>query len=190
MDPSDLEFLAEKEMVSIIPNFNHGKLFLIRGDVGPFAASIPVEVPLWLAVNLRQRQKCRVIPPDWMSVEKLEEIKQEEIDSTIFTPMPSEHYKEISRLLFDVAVPDIPHADEVKTLIKDIWDIRMAKLRSSVDAFIKSGESHAQVDNLTAFEINFVRPLLTTALFQLHKFRRAAVVASQNESQSQPSGSV
>ncbi|CAL1280692.1 unnamed protein product [Larinioides sclopetarius] len=185
MDPAELEFLAEKETITVIPNFAHGKLCLIRGDVGPFTPSIPVQVPLWMAINLRQRQKCRILPPDWMCVERLEEIKQEEMDSAFFTPMPSEYYKEITRLLFDVAVPDIPNADEIQTLIKDIWDIRMAKLRSSVDTFIKSGESHAQVDNLTVFEINFVRPLLTTALYQLQKFKRAAASASQNDSQSQ-----
>ncbi|XP_035231671.1 DNA replication complex GINS protein PSF2-like [Stegodyphus dumicola] len=184
MDPSELEFLAEQEVVTVIPNFTHGKLYLIRGDCGPFTPSIPVQVPVWLAINLRQRQKCRIIPPEWMSVEKLEEIKQEETDSTIFTPMPSKHYKEIAQLLFDVAAPDIPNADEVQTLIKDIWDIRMAKLRSSVDAFIRSEESHAQVDNLTEFEINFVRPLLTAALFQLQRFKQAASL-SQGDSQSQ-----
>ncbi|GIX76901.1 DNA replication complex GINS protein PSF2 [Caerostris extrusa] len=172
MEPADLEFLAEQESVRIIPNFSHGKLYLIRGDVGPFIPGNTVQVPLWLAINLRQRQKCRIQPPDWMCIETLEEVKQNEIDSQIFTPLPSKHYREITRLLFDVAVPDIPNADEIQTLIKDIWDIRMAKLRSSVDAFIKSGESHAQVDNLTVFEINFVRPLLTTALYQLQKFKR------------------
>lgn len=172
MEPSELEFLAEQETVTVIPNFTHSKLYLIRGDCGPFTPSIPVQVPLWLAINLRQRQKCRILPPDWMNVEKLEEIKHEETESSVFAPMPSEHYREISRLLFDVAIPDIPNADDVQTLIKDIWDIRMAKLRSSVDAFVRSGESHAQVDNLTVFEINFVRPLLTAALFQLQKFKR------------------
>ncbi|GFU09225.1 DNA replication complex GINS protein PSF2 [Nephila pilipes] len=185
MEPSELEFLAEQESVTIIPNFSHGKLYLIRGDCGPFTPSIPVQVPLWMAINLRQRQKCRILSPEWMCVERLEEIKQEEIDSPIFTPMPSDYYREITRLLFDVAVPDISNADEIQTLVKDIWDIRMAKLRSSVDAFIKSGESHAQVDNLTVFEMNFARPLLTTALYQLQKFKRAAASASQGDSQNQ-----
>jgi hypothetical protein len=23
-------------------------------------------VPLWMAINLKQGQKCRIIPPDWM----------------------------------------------------------------------------------------------------------------------------
>ena len=40
---------------------------------------------------------------------------------------------------------DIPHADETRTLIKDIWDIRISKLRSSIDTFVKSDATHAKV---------------------------------------------
>lgn len=38
MNPSDGEFLAEKELIEIIPNYSHDKLYLIAGDVGPFTA--------------------------------------------------------------------------------------------------------------------------------------------------------
>ena len=70
MDPSEVEFLAEKEMVTIIPNFSHDEVFLIGGNVGPFNPSLPMKVPLWMAINLKQRQKCRIQPPDWMQVGK------------------------------------------------------------------------------------------------------------------------
>ena len=43
------------------------------------------------------------------------------------------------------APQDIPRADEVKTLIKDIWDLRIAKLRSSMNEFIKSDSLYAKV---------------------------------------------
>ena len=43
------------------------------------------------------------------------------------------------------APQDIPRADEVKTLVKDIWDLRLAKLRSSMNEFIKSDSMHAKV---------------------------------------------
>lgn len=44
--------------------------FLWQGDLGPFNPGLPVEVPLWLAINLKQRQKCRLLPPEWMDVGK------------------------------------------------------------------------------------------------------------------------
>ena len=47
--------------------------------------------------------------------------------------------------LFFSAMDDIPHADQTRTLIKDIWDIRISKLRSSIDTFVKSEATHAKV---------------------------------------------
>jgi len=38
----------------------------LQGDLGPFNPGLPVEVPVWLALNLKQRQKCRIVPPEWM----------------------------------------------------------------------------------------------------------------------------
>ena len=49
------------------------------GDVGPFRAGLPLDgVPLWVAVHLRQRQKCRIMQPEWMDPDKLETIRDEE----------------------------------------------------------------------------------------------------------------
>lgn len=47
-----------------------GSFSLWQGDLGPFNPGLPVEVPLWLAINLKQRQKCRLLPPEWMDVGK------------------------------------------------------------------------------------------------------------------------
>lgn len=46
--------------------------FLLQGDLGPFNPGLPVEVPVWLAINLKQRQKCRLVPPEWMDVGELQ----------------------------------------------------------------------------------------------------------------------
>ncbi|CAG5129218.1 unnamed protein product [Candidula unifasciata] len=171
MDASEIEFLAEKEHVRVIPNFSQDKIYLISGDLGPFSAGLPVSIPLWLAVNLKQRQKCRILPPDWMDIDGLKDKKQEEADSRFFTDMPSPFYMEITQLLLQCATDDIPGADEVRTLIKDIWDLRLAKLRSSIDVFIKSGASHAKLNHLTLLEMNTVRQFLTKALDHMHRLK-------------------
>lgn len=174
MDPSEVEFLAEKCPVTIVPNFTHDRLFLISGDVGPFTPSIPLQVPLWLAINLRQRQKCRLVAPDWMDVQQLEAKKLEESESKFFTKMPSEHYMELAHLILSNSADDIPNTDEIRTLVKDIWDLRIAKLRSSIDAFVKSNEIHATLDHLTVMEINTVRSFLSLCLDNLHRIRKVA----------------
>lgn len=171
MDPAEVEFLAEKELVTIIPNFSHNKLYLISGDIGPFNPGLPLDVPLWLAVNLKQRQKCRIQPPEWMDVETLEAKKQEEKDSAVFESVMNPHFMEISKLLLTHAADDITNADEVHALIKDLWDIRAAKLRQSVDKFIKAQASYAKLDNLSLMEINTIRPFLTQALDNMHTLK-------------------
>ena len=43
----------------------------MQGDYGPFQPNIPVQVPLWLALLLKKRNKCRVQAPEWMQPDKL-----------------------------------------------------------------------------------------------------------------------
>lgn len=78
MDPSEVEFLGEKQLVSIIPNFTFNVIHLVSGPVGPFRAGLPVKVPLWVALNLKQQQKCKIIHQDWMNTEKLQSVLEEE----------------------------------------------------------------------------------------------------------------
>ena len=47
---------------------------MLQGDYGPFNPSFPVDVPLWMALALHKRNKCRIQAPDWMSVQNLEGI--------------------------------------------------------------------------------------------------------------------
>ncbi|XP_054284181.1 probable DNA replication complex GINS protein PSF2 [Macrosteles quadrilineatus] len=169
MDPSEIEFIAERQTVSIIPKFtSNNVLHLISGDVGPFRAGLPVIVPLWVAVHLRQKQKCRIIAPEWMNVNTLLEKKEEEKQSRLFTKMPNEHYMEVAHMVLTVAGNDIQRPDAIRTAVKDLWDLRIAKLRSSMDVFIKSQARTAKLDHLTQLEINSVRPLLPDTLDVIH----------------------
>lgn len=43
------------------------------------------------------------------------------------------------------AADNIPKADEIRTLVKDTWDTRIAKLRLSMDSFVRQQEAHARV---------------------------------------------
>lgn len=183
MDTTEIEFLAEKEIVTVVSNFSMDKIYLIGGDIGPFNSGLTVEVPLWVAIMLKQRQKCRIIPPKWMDIGVLQQKKQEETDSKFFTMMPSKHYMELSQLLLKYAPESIPHADEVRTLLKDIWDLRIAKLRSSIDLFIRSEATQAKLNYLTLLELNTVRPILPKSLDYLRQLRSNAYGQAPSYSQ-------
>jgi len=66
--PSEVEFVAEDEIVDIVPNIRMDALNMICGDFGPFYPQVPTKVPLWLAVALKKRGKCTIRTPDWMTV--------------------------------------------------------------------------------------------------------------------------
>lgn len=83
MDPSEVEFLGEKHLVSIVPNFSFGVIHLISGSIGPFRAGLPVRVPIWIALSLKQQQKCRIVAQDWMDMEKLTDILEDEKQSKL-----------------------------------------------------------------------------------------------------------
>ena len=118
MDPAEIEFLAEKDTVKIVPNFTSNTLYLLEGDVGPFNAGLPLEVPIWLATDLRQRQKCRILQPDWMDIERLEEAKEIEQTEALFSELPNPQLFVTANLILDVATSDITKADKIKTIIK------------------------------------------------------------------------
>ncbi|XP_069822418.1 DNA replication complex GINS protein PSF2 [Dendropsophus ebraccatus] len=183
METSEVEFLAEKQLVSIIPNFSLDKVYLIGGDIGPFNPGLPVQVPLWLAINLKQRQKCRIVPPEWMDVDKLEEIRDNERREDTFTPMPNPHYMELTKLLLNHASDNIPKADDIRTLVKDAWDTRIAKLRLSADSFVREQEAHAKLDNLTLMEINTIGTFFTESLNHMYKLRTSLQHSEDGQSQ-------
>ncbi|XP_006152620.1 DNA replication complex GINS protein PSF2 [Tupaia chinensis] len=79
-----------------------------------------------------------------MDVENLEKIKDHEQKEETFTPMPSPYYMELTKLLLNHAADNIPKADAIRTLIKDMWDTRLAKLRVSADSFVRQQEAHAK----------------------------------------------
>jgi len=108
--PSEVEFVAEDEIVEIVPNIRMDALNMICGDFGPFFPQIPTKVPLWLAVALKKRSKCTIRTPDWMTVDRLTQVLEAERESPReFQPLPF-HYIEISKLLFDHARDDISDA--------------------------------------------------------------------------------
>lgn len=159
----EVEFLAEDEMIEIVPNMTMDTLNLICGDFGPFLPQIATHVPLWLAVALKKRGKCTIRLPEWMSVDKLTDVLQTERDSTReFQPLPF-HYVEISRLLFDHARDDIPDIYMVRSLIEDIRNVRFHKVESGLETI--SARTHAvKLKNLSAMEVNIVRPFVVRTL--------------------------
>ncbi|TPX43785.1 hypothetical protein SeMB42_g03074 [Synchytrium endobioticum] len=167
--PTEIEFLAEDEPLTIIPSHKLDELDMISGTYGPFRPPIQVKVPLWLAVTLKKKQKCNIQPPVWMDVDNLERLIASERDEPAFTAVPF-HFMEISQILLDCASDDIKSAELVKTLLKDLREIRQTKAQQGLKQL---GYDYLQMDNLGLMEINEIRPFFTKVFNQLRRLNPA-----------------
>jgi GINS complex subunit 2 len=109
-----------------------------------------------------------------------------------FTKMPCESFMVVSKLLFCHASDDIPNIDEIKTLIKDIFDIRQAKLRTGMDSLLAGNTqpegstviNKVSFNNLTLLEINTARPFLPYASDLVARLERVYQQHSSNLNES------
>ncbi|KAI8805660.1 hypothetical protein BJ742DRAFT_819573 [Cladochytrium replicatum] len=164
--PEEIEFLAESESIEIIPTHRMETLELIGGFYGPFRPPVRQSVPVWLAVLLKKKQKCRIYPPQWLDVTWLrDKLRDETTEKNQFSALPF-HYVEIAEILLDSASDDVPQAEEIRRLIKDLRELRYNKAR---DGLQHLDGSYLQMDNLSLMEVNEIRPFFRTAFNKLRK---------------------
>lgn len=165
------EYLAKEELVTIVSNMNRAEPFyFISGRFGPLEAGVECDVPIWLALHLRKSNRCRIKIPFWLQVDQLKEVLEEEKASNgVFQQMPY-HYIEIAQLLLTNAWEDFKNPDEVKTLVRDVENIRMDRLRvgalSVAQTIKKDREMTPKIDlgNISALEILAIRGFLIESL--------------------------
>ncbi|KAJ3287837.1 DNA replication protein psf2 [Borealophlyctis nickersoniae] len=198
--PEEIDFLAEVEDVTVLPLEPMEPLQLINGTYGPFRPAIKLDVPLWLAVTLKKKQKCKIQPPEWMDTgegpfflvgpprtsrlltysvyllhgknilaEELQAKLDEETNKPEFSSLPF-HYMEIAHALLDCASDDIPNAETVRTLLRDLREKRQAKARQGLETL---DTQYLQMDGLGLMEINEIRPFFTKAFDALRKLTPA-----------------
>ncbi|EJD53955.1 GINS complex, PSF2 component [Auricularia subglabra TFB-10046 SS5] len=170
MSPQELEFIAGEETVEIVPSIRMAPIRLISGVYGPFRPPAKATVPLWVASNLKLKKKCHIVPPDWLTVEALQEYLSEETSSEKFSALPF-RYLEISKVLLDIASDDLMHPDRLRLLLKDIREARQAKIRQGLPSV---GEPVLGLPNISAMEINEVRPFFIKAMGVLQKLAAPA----------------
>eukprot|EP00752_Nemacystus_decipiens_P014325 g12744.t1 len=165
---AELEFIAEDELIEIVPKFKHEQLHLIQGDFGPFVPQARAKVPLWLAITLKKRQKCQIARPPFMSVGYLEQVlRREREDAAVFTPLPH-HYLEIASLLLNTASDDIEEPDRVRTLLEDVENVRRAKMYEGMGSAAQEVQQAVKVNDLGAMELLPVRSFFAEALASLY----------------------
>ncbi|CAD6573797.1 MAG: DNA replication protein psf2 [Tremellales sp. Tagirdzhanova-0007] len=164
LTPDELTFLAEEELIGIVPLFSMTRVRLLSGIYGPFQPPSASFVPLWLALSLKRKRKCRIVAPDWLVVEKLQTLLQEEkANSEGFEPIPR-RLLETSKVLLDVASDDLGQPAVLRSLLKDLREVRQAKIRIGLQSEGVMRGSYLQVTNLTPLELIELKPFLVKAM--------------------------
>ncbi|GFZ43098.1 DNA replication complex GINS protein PSF2 [Saitozyma sp. JCM 24511] len=153
LTPDELAFLAEEDVVDIVPLFSMTKVRLLSGIYGPFTPPSAASVPLWLALSLKKKRKCRVVAPDWLAPEKLQAlINDEKNNAEGFEPLPR-RFLETSKLLLDIAPDDLPQPAALRSLLKDLREVRQAKIRLGLQSEGVMRGSYLQVSAVCGVQI-------------------------------------
>lgn len=174
------EFIAENELIEILPTFKYTKqLNLISGDFGPFHPSIPVRVPLWMALNLHRQHKCTIITPGWIqSLPQLQETQENQTDRLV--QMPSDSWREVLKLL--------ENTNNTCVNCKQLCERREAILRMSAHQLFQVAQhkdslfiGDVTLNNATRAELQLIKPVIQKSFQHLQRLRKCAAVANANK---------
>ncbi|KAK4936951.1 DNA replication protein psf2 [Elasticomyces elasticus] len=180
LTPSEMAFLCEMELVTVIPRQRLEGLELLGGPTQPLNPPFPAPLPLWLALLLKRQRRANIRTPPWLRPDSLAAILEFETDTAkeAFSPPPNlppptttslhvdqttaylpatattlelsppflqnsttsappdalpYHWLELSQLLLAAAPDDFEDPDSVRRLLRDLREVRMAKLRKGIE---------------------------------------------------------
>ena len=169
----EVAFLAGDQMITIQARAPLPSLQLLDGDIAEIGTMRQEQVPLWLGIFLKRRGKCRIVAPDWLTPEALEEtLAAERRDQGRFASLPY-HYLEVAFELLNVAEDDLQDPNRIRVALVDIEDTRRAKVTRGLKG-IDRAPNVIKLNDISAMELNGIRGVATGALDSLFQLERAS----------------
>lgn len=185
----DAELEAEEETVEVLPSFEGPAMELLSGEVGPFRPQVPTRVPLWLAMQLRKKGKCRVVPPAWLEAGSLDEMleREREVGQRAFGEVPF-RYLEVGTQLLKHARHDVPDWEQVSDKLETLRERRAQKLQEGVRNFNPDTLASVvpRLDNLAAMEVSLLRRPFTASLDRFYRHLPSQDVSPPSAQQREP----
>ncbi|WVF70572.1 DNA replication complex GINS protein PSF2 [Kwoniella sp. CBS 6097] len=174
LTPDELTFLAEEDTIDIVPLFSMTRVRLLSGIYGPFQPPSAARVPLWLALSLKRKRKCRIVPPEWLNVDHIQSLLKDEKENIEGFGLLPRRFIETSKVLLDTAADDLIQPSTLRSLLKDLREVRQAKIRLGLQSEGVMRGSYLQVTNLTPLELSELKPFLvkTMGMMQSLEARR------------------
>ncbi|EON62711.1 hypothetical protein W97_01935 [Coniosporium apollinis CBS 100218] len=162
LTPPEVAFLCEMELVTVIPRQRLESLELLGGPTAALFPPHRSNIPLWLALLLKRQRRANISPPPWLTPTSLSAILEFEIEHSkeAFSPPPRlapsagsnntsppfllsatsdappealpYHWLELGEILLEAAPDDFEEPDQVRRLMRDLREVRTAKLRAGV----------------------------------------------------------
>lgn len=207
LTPMEVAFLCEMELVTVIPRQRLESLNLLGGPTPALRPPHRAPLPLWLALLLKRQRRANILPPPWLLPQSLDKILKRETDdnpiafsdppphppthhSSISPPFLSSstadappeylpyHWLELGEILLEACPDDIPDADRVRGLLRDLREVRMAKMRSSVKTL--EGGGLTSLRGVGAMEISEGRSFIVGVMDGLRKLGASREVARRD----------
>jgi len=165
-----------------------------QGPIAPLHPPQRTALPLWLALLLKRQRRANIIPPPWLSPASLEAILRLETTVSSFTappPMPPNttsppflpsatadappdalpyHWLELGEMLLDAATDDISEADSIRRLMRDLREVRMAKMRAGVT--VLEGGREVKMNGVGGMEVSEGRAFIGGVVDELRYVTR------------------
>ncbi|KAL2020448.1 hypothetical protein VTK56DRAFT_8414 [Thermocarpiscus australiensis] len=87
---AEVAFLAEMEMVTVVPRQRLESIDLLAGKTPPLRPPHRADLPLWLALLLKKQRRANIVPPPWLHPSSLAEIihRETKLDPVAFSDPP------------------------------------------------------------------------------------------------------
>lgn len=144
-----------------------------------FQAGVPVKVPLWLALQLREKNKCIIARPTWMNLDSLKAVfAAEKRDGRTLTPLPY-YFSEIAHLLCRRVPEDMgADVDAIMATLADIEETRAEKLKAGTDFVLTRSKDPGAMRDLYIPVPNIVEAEYASLRIGFCKVRSRAMCAA------------
>ncbi|KAK3323812.1 GINS complex protein-domain-containing protein [Cercophora scortea] len=224
LNHAEVAFLAEMEMVTVVPRQRLESIDLLSGKTPPLRPPHRAELPLWLALLLKKQRRANIVPPPWLHPSSLTSIIHRETkeDPITFSPPPPPpahanphspgtarrlheeanlsspflpsctasapagylpyHWLEVAEALLTHAGDDMPAAaGDVRSLLRDLVEVRAAKMRSSTSALEGFGGGLMSLRGVGAMELAESRGFVLGVVDGVRKIGASAEAARREE---------
>lgn len=171
----------EREDSSDYDNFNWSFITADQDVLRNLSSSIPIEIPLWMAMILKKQRFCRMMTPVWLSVARLKEYLNFERNNPYkFAALPWS-WMVISKIFINQFPEDLVNEDkisELRSILQDIREIRISKVQRGMEIL---NESHLQLDNLSLLEINEFRHFISATMTKMKNLHKSSLTEEDLE---------